>query len=353
MKKAKKVAGLILFLGMGFVMFIMISYVLRPRIDGSNRKYFTGIYEAEKDSLDVVTLGSSAMYRYFNNPVLWEEYGLTSYNLATSDQPIEVLENLVDEVCKTQSPQLFVVETRQFLIPENDDGEIDQVALRRVTDNMNYSWNRVDLINKTIKDWPTRATYYFDIIYYHDNWELFDSKALDYVDNKDLHWLNGWRNVLTVNEVALPQNEGISERAKVSQTSEAVLRSFLEKCKKEEINVLFVATPWKISNQEMQQNNYIGDIIRESGFHFLDCNLVYDEIGLDPKTDFYNNRHTNVWGSQKFTRYVAQYIEDNYEMKVSHTDTVVEKWNKLLKSNERSLKRRITNQDSGEEDDIE
>ena len=243
--------------------------------------------------------------------------------------------------------------TRQFLTPEDHNGEIDQVALRRVTDNMNYSWNRINLINKTIKDWPTRATYYFDIIFYHDNWELFDRAALNYVDNKDSHWLNGWRNVFTVKEVELPQNKEITERKKVSQTSETVLRSFLEKCKKEEINVLFVASPWKLSENEMKQNNYIGDIIKESGFQFLDCNMLYEEIGLDPKTDFYNNRHTNVWGSEKFTRYLAEYMKDTYEIGVSHTDQVVEKWNKILKSHKRSLKRGIAKQDSGEEDDVE
>ena len=353
MEKAKKMVGLILFLGMGFVMFIMVSYVLRPRIDGSNRKYFTGFYEAEKNSLDIVTMGSSAIYRYFHNPVLWEEYELTSFNMATSDQPIEVLENLVDEVHKTQSPQLFIVETRQFLTSETNEGKIDEVALRRVTDNMNYSWNRIDLINKTVKDWSSRWTHYLDIIYYHDNWESFDVHALEYYDNKEPHRLNGWRNVLTVKKQRMPQNKEIKERKKVSPTSESVLRSFLEKCKEEEIKVLFVASPWKLSENKMKQNNYIGDIIREYGFDFLDCNLLYEEIGLDPKTDFYNKRHTNMWGAEKFTRYVAEYIQNKYAIKGSHTEGVIKAWNEIVINNEQSVKNGIANQNNGEVDDFE
>ena len=341
MKKTKKIAGLILFLGMGFVMFIMISYILRPRIDGSDRKYFTGFYEAEKDSLDIVTLGSSAIYRYFDNPVLWEEYGLTSYNLSTAAQPIQVLENLVDEVHKTQSPQLFIVEIRQFLTEEDEetDEEINEVALRRVADNMNYSWNRISLINKTIKDWSKRVTYYFDIAYYHDNWETLDEEALDFVDNKEAPKLNGWRNIFTINEVNLPENKEIRELKQISNTSEEVLLSFLEKCKKEKIKVLFVASPWGLTEDEMKQNNYIAAILEENGFDFVDCNLLYEEIGLDSTKDFYNRRHTNVGGAEKFTKYLAQYIQDNYHLKTSHTDSAIEKWNQILEYNKSSMKK--------------
>ena len=351
MRKARKIAGLILFLGMGFVMFIIISYVLRPRVNGTHRQYFTGFYEAEEESLNIVTLGSSAVYRYFNNPLLFEEYGLTSYNLATGGQPEQVLESLVDEVHKTQSPQLFIVETRQFVAKDKNKekrkGKVKAAALNRVVDNMNYSWNRISLINQTVDGFSNRMEYYFDIIRYHDNWEMLDEEAWEYVDNKLATRLNGWRNVFTINEIELPTRNSITDREGLVASSEEALLSFLEKCKEEDIEVLFVATPWKITDDDMKQNNYMGDIIKENGFQFLDCNLLYEEIGLDPKKDFYDSRHTNVWGSQKFTRYLAEYIQANYEVKATHTDSVLERWNEIIQNNKESMSYGMTLQNGG------
>lgn len=340
MKKFKKIAGLVLFLSLGIVMFVMISYMLRPRINGAYRKKFTGFYEEEKDSLDVVALGSSAIYRYLDNPLLWEKYQLTSYNLATGAQPIHVLENLVDEVQKTQSPQLFIVETRSFL--EEEDSQVNEIALRRVTDNMNYSLNRIDLINKTVPDWSDRITYYFDIAYYHDNWELLDFSAISYMDNKESAALNGWTNIFTVKEIKLRELKDVKEELPIPAASEKILLSFLEKCKKEGIQVLFVATPWGIKEDEIKKNNYIAGIVEENGFQFLDCNLYYEEIGLDAETDFYNRRHANVWGARKFTEFLAEYIRENYELESSHKESVIEEWNAIAEKNKAKMEKANT-----------
>ena len=46
------------------------------------------------------------------------------------------------------------------------------------------------------------------------------------------------------------------------------------------------------------------------GADFVNFNDDFDAIGLDPRTDFYDARHTNAWGAEKFSRYLAGRLGD-------------------------------------------
>lgn len=329
MKIIKKILGTVIFLGIGMILFAAVSYLLRP-IENFSREKVTGFYAEEKDSLDIVTIGSSAIYRYFNNPYFWSEFGLTSYNLATPAQSSFVVENLIEEVQKTQSPQLIIVETRRFLF--SDDTNQNKERLVIVYNNMKYSWNRVKLINSLLDTWPERINAYFDIVTYHDNWEQLTYEDLKYIDNEDAHELKGWKNINKVKEVKTPGIDMSGTSIPISETSEEVLVQLMEKCKEENIEILFVATPWKIDAERQLKNKYLSELIEENGFQFLDCNLYLDEIGLDFSKDFYNNKHTNMIGAEKVTEFLGNYILENYDINFGHSEEVNADWNHMLEN---------------------
>lgn len=341
MKKFREIFGAVLFFGIGSVLFVMISYMLRPITTDFGRQTFTGFYAEEEDSLDIVTLGGSAIFRYVNNLTLWEEFGWTSYNLGTPGQPLIVLENLVDEVKKTQNPKLMIVETRKFIIVEEKE-TVDnyEVSLRRVTDNMSYSMNRISLINKVVPNVEERLTHYFDIGFYHDNWETVNMGSIKEMTNKQYSKTKGWKNILLEKPKDRPANEGITEEEPISGYAEELLIDFMNKCREENIQVLFVATPWQISKDGQMKNNYLGRIIEENGFQFVDCNLYYDEMGLDFQTDFYNKKHTNVWGAQKVTRFLGNYIAEHYSIETTHSDKVAEQWDNAVKANNENVEKK-------------
>ena len=74
----------------------------------------------------------------------------------------------------------------------------------------------------------------------------------------------------------------------ITEKSEKELREIIEKCKKENLQVLFVATPWQVTEEEHQKDNYIKRIVEEAGFRFLDGNYYAEEMGLEYNVDFYN-----------------------------------------------------------------
>lgn len=339
MKVFKKIVGTVAFLGIGIVLFFGVSYMLRPVDDNSKndnffRKGLPGFYGEEKDSLDVVLFGSSAISHFMNNPVLWEEYSLTAYNLGSSNQSCYALELMIDEVQKTQSPQLYIVETRKFLFAE--DKSTNQKSFPYLFDNMNYSLKRLEVINYLYDDWGQRLNSYLDIISYHDSWEDFSYDNLKYIDNKIDNPTKGWKTRKKIKKFKYPELLPVEEANElpIAPATEEALVSLMKKCKKENIEVLFLATPWKINEESQRKNMYLSRIIEENGFQFLDCNQHVDEIGLDFTRDYWDTRHTNVFGSEKVTKYIGNYIQENYHLSTEHTEKVTEKWNEVAEQNQ-------------------
>ena len=65
---------------------IILSYVMRPVTN--SRKNLCGFYAEKSNSLDMVYVGGSACYAYWEPLAAWNEYGFTSFNFATeSIQP--------------------------------------------------------------------------------------------------------------------------------------------------------------------------------------------------------------------------------------------------------------------------
>lgn len=336
MKKTKKILGTIVFLAIGIVIFVHVSYLLRPTVADFRRSRLSGFYAEEEDSLDIVALGSSSLYRYLDNPYLWENYGFTSYNLATPRQSILFTDNLVDELKKTQDPQLVVVEIRQFITSKNEKSNSDRFSL--LYDNMKYSWNRIKIINKAFDTWQERISAYFDIIAYHDTWEDVTYSNMKYMDNVNPHKYKGWDNIGAIEKLEEPEICEDPEPMPISEFAEKQLIELMEKCRNEKVEVLFVATPWQISEENQRKNCYIGNLVEEYGFKFLDCNQHYDEMGLDFEKDFYNAKHTNTYGADKVTKLIGDFILENYDLNVTHSQEVTDDWNEMLERYHTDLK---------------
>ena len=248
LKRFKNLFSTIVFLMIALVMLLTATYVLRPLDRDFFRTKLTGFYAEEDESLDIVGLGSSALYRYVNAPLLWKQQGYTSFMLATASQPVALMENLIDETEKTQSPQLYIIETRRYL----DQNEVEENRIRIITDNMKYSRNRVAAINKMVKGWENRLPYYLDLIQYHGNWENYTEDSLEYLTNEKKDAMKGWRAISRVTPLEYLDVSQVTAEKPILESYEKELRSLLEKCKKENLNVLFVATPWDATEEEQQ-----------------------------------------------------------------------------------------------------
>ena len=87
----------------------LFSMILIPK-DNKMSKTIRGFYEEKKNSLDVLFLGDSSMYRSIIPAKLWKENGFTSYALGAPSVRTYALYYLLEEALKTQKPKVVVME---------------------------------------------------------------------------------------------------------------------------------------------------------------------------------------------------------------------------------------------------
>lgn len=309
----KQAAKAVVFLT-GFI-FILITVTYIVRTNGELKDRMVGFYAEKEDTLDMLMVGSSPVYPYYSAPKLYGEYGIASYPLSTNNQRPKAIKYLLREALKTQDPSLFVIELRMFTMPD-EEWEDTMVFTRGVTDNMKYSWNRIETINALVSDKKERYTYYFDIFKYHSNWKtiVLPSQIACWRYEKP-HALKGLEIKYGVGPAEWTDLSAITETQEPAAEQVEVLYDLLSWIQASGRDALFIISPYAMKEDARRQYNYIEPIIEAAGYQVLDFNRHIGEIGLDFGTDFYDyGSHVNALGEAKCTAFLGSYIKENYEL---------------------------------------
>ena len=329
-KSIKSIMRVFIFLVIICLLIVWLSYLLRP-ID-VYRTVISGYYAEPKDTLDAVYIGGSVCFKYWMPLTAWNEHGYTSYNFSTDALPPQLIKYYVTEALKTQSPRLFIIDVRPF---EFGDVKIAkdltymyrEAALRRGIDSFNYSLNRADMIKNCVPDEQLKLEYYFDIIKYHANFDQLSAESFRYSFNKRKNYTKGYTVLAERADVVKNDFSDISELKPITPNMEGLLIDLTDHLERLDIKALFIVAPYPIYVENDQKvHNYMGEIITERGFDFLDCNKCYDDIGLDFETDFYDNNHVNVLGALKYTQFLSGYLHDRYEFEDKRNDPAYASW---------------------------
>ncbi len=326
MKFTKAISSL-LFCLIFIAMLVSLTYVLR--VDSDVKTRLAGFYAEEEDTIDVLVMGSSAIGPYYAAPLVWEEYGYTSYPVSTNIQQPKAIIHLLKEALKYQHPKVVVIELRMFCIEQStfDTSSSVELGIRGVTDSMKYSINRINTINAFVDDKEQRFSYYFDIAKYHSNWKsnLRGSNILAYWNFENKDQLKGQLIVPMLEQFEQQANVNIEGFMEFPQ--EQHLRELLEFGKQNDLELLFVVSPRvSVGEEEGKMYNSMEAITSEYNYNFINYNEKYDELGVDFLMDFYNESHMNINGAEKYTRHLGAYMKETYNLESKKEDSSYAEW---------------------------
>ena len=310
------------------VMFVYISYLVRPH--NEEWEGFNGLYSEEKDRCDVVCVGGSVSIVCWAPYTAWKETGMASYVYGVSWARSTTVKPMIKEVYKTQSPQLLIIDLRPFQYTTVDS--LEERVIRRPTDWMPYSINRFQLIHKMTGSMPPMSstdllTYYIDILKYHGNWqELSKDSFSGAIFGSRKSETKGYMLIPKVVPVVLNENADITKAVPVEQLAEDDLRELIDYLKAREQQTLFVVTTYVEREEERKQYNYLKEIIEENGFDYLNANDYNAVMNMDETTDYYNDNHTNIYGAEKYTAFLANYIDEKYDLPDRREDPAYSDW---------------------------
>lgn len=359
---SKCIIKAICFLLIGCLLFQGIGYLLVPKrfpyliqYDAGKLRYYRN---EEPNSIDVLIAGTSHPGRGILPMEMYEKYGIKSYNLSTTGQPIEVTYYTLAEALKTQSPKLFIFDVSRIFTDHNST-----LLWKYVLDEIPIGKNRAlmaaacaEMCEYYNEEQESFYELLFPLMGYHTRWKELSQQDFGIGKNgKDYYGKGGLMTSITggksisaeemnsvLNEllqntqrIEYEYNQGIlTDKCEkdsdslyhrdISERNIKWLLKIKDLCDKNSIEFLAVKVPSVYLPQSygsawtLERCNKIRNLCEQYGFTYYD--LLYEaDINFDWDKDTLDcGPHLNLYGAQKVSVNLGKYLREHYELPDEH-----------------------------------
>ena len=161
----KIIIKVICFFLIGFLLLYVATKILIPKwitVKDNRMTYIIkGFYNEPKNSLDVVFMGNSDVYRGISPIKLWDEYGIASYNFVSSGQRMWTGYYMLLEALKYQHPKVIFFNVDELRSSNHssfsnyrkvfDDMKLDDVKIKAIMDDEAFDFSKEKKISMFFK----------------------------------------------------------------------------------------------------------------------------------------------------------------------------------------------------------
>lgn len=281
-------------------------------------KTYKGFYHMEKDSVDVLILGTSHAAAAINPQDMYDTAGIRAYNLASSAQPVWASYYWLKEALKYQSPSAIVFDVNYLFRDSHYE-----TCNRKALDDMRLGSVKYAAVRTAVatdqSGKETALSYIFPFFRYHSRWSSnlnewdFDNSRTEVPPKLKGFW---YYTGLAHYEDFTPLDVSTSsEEAPFVETSFSWFEKMVDLCQKNHIMVIMIKTP--THRFTVEKHNAVQAYADEKGFPFYDYNEaeLYHASGLDYSHDMddasLKNAHLNPSGARKISKDLAVRIAEN------------------------------------------
>lgn len=296
-----------------------------------------GFYTLDRDSLDVVFIGSSIIFFGVNPNILFEEYGITSYDYTSSSMRLDTMEYALREVFRSQSPKVVVFESTlmqtsydlhrfQAFIAPYSPLSLPKIRFALGFDNFNSA---IEILSP--------------ITTYHARWKEVTASDLAYPFSNKSDYLLGFMGLVRV-EDGTPLNyaqEPIDNDSLPEPIPEYIkdyIDRFRSICEDNGAQAVFVVAPGFLGLQSNAYLNSLGEYVEGEGAPFINYNQQRERLAFD-ENDVADPVHLTLTGAEKFTLVLGSDIVETYGLDdrrgsgdCSYFEDCLEKHNALMRT---------------------
>jgi len=284
-----------------------------------------GLRLEPEDSLDVMLIGASNLYSSYYAPLAYEKEGFTSFPVAIAGMRGTVYETALRTALEHQHPDLLVVALWGF----NYSHMFSEAEFHEFLDVIPLDSPIRKNAVETIIPEDQRQNFTNPLLKYHDNWKSIVDCIRVFIDRIRMS-RNGYsvtKNFTTTTDI-FHGKAGKSRKYKIAEDGMELLDSFLKLCREMNLkNVLFIRDPEFLDYKPTRSYKEALAKIEEAGYDFLNLDDLQKEMGIDKEHDWYNDGHLNMFGAEKYTCFLSDYIANHYEINTDHSPEVTEEWN--------------------------
>lgn len=299
----------------------------RGENDGFNNYVTTGFKGERKDSIDIFFVGNSDVYRAISPIDIWKQHGYTSYTCGEPFQDMKMAYQRIIQMDKTQNPKLIALEVDGAFKTINKTGANHRTFGKKIKDHIVSFKKYFANIEEGL---GTAIGFYLPIFKHHSRWD--ELRAEDFLDMEKSQYFA--TKGFLINKNIVPYVGGMeymqysSEEEEMSRKNRKYLNKIIKYCNDNKIQLMFLEVP-SASSWNYGKHNTIKRIANENDINFLDMNTKVDEIGFDWEHDTKDRgNHLNIYGAEKVTPYVGNFISENYKLTDHRTNPKFDHWHK-------------------------
>lgn len=271
--------------------------------------------EEPDDTIQIAGVGNSNLYSGFVPFSMWDECGYTSTICASPKQSISQSQNLLKKVYKTQKPKLIIIETDMFY--DSNAQRSNNISKEKMS--FNAFFTRMNPCN-----FEDDVPQIFSIFTFHNRWKKQKAES---IQNSFLH-THGYRYNNTVCEIdTADYMTETADSEPISDRNLNEINKLIDLCTKEGSQVMLITVP-SASAWNYERHNAVENYAKQKKINYIDMNLLYADAGINLKNAFRDNgRHLNYDSADKLTRYISEYIRQNYDLQYLKDNPEYAKWN--------------------------
>lgn len=301
-----------------FILFIAGFAILLDKAEFVlNPKEYSGVQEqfaaAPRDSFDIVFIGTSHQFCSIDPDLLYREYGINSFMLATSAQTIPMSYYAAMEAIELQHPDTIVLEAcyvANGMVVVNDE------MSHYFFDGMPGCKAKGLAIEDLIEE-DKRIYYHLPIGAFHTRWKEITEADFEITEYSSRGGAC-FEKVTANTDIPVISPE---EKEPMSEDMKKYMDMLVELCEENDVKLIMYTAPYntlygddyELDNLYKSQRifNYIGDYAQEHNIPYYNLFNEIEEIGLSNEMDWMDRQHLNVYGQEKLTRYMVEkgYLE--------------------------------------------
>ena len=323
----RNVAKCVLFMLLLAWVLSSVNKVLAPKYDLGNTAWPTTstirkFYAMETNSVDVLFLGSSVAVNQFIPQLLYDEFGIRSFNLGSEQQSPFLSYHWLREALRFQTPRVVVLETLFFqdIHPEFKINTSEGLT-RKCIDPMRWSKVKLDAVADICKRDPSQnaLSYFLLNIRFHDRWKsLTENDFLD--DGSAVSDLLGWapgKNPPGYDNTLAPFEASDGDASfRLREDMVEYFGKIAALCKERGIRLVLVKTPQDGIRASAPKADFAyRQLAGEYGLDFFNLGeaTLFGELRVDPEKDSVFG-HGNIWGNIKVSRWMGGLLRDRYHV---------------------------------------
>lgn len=273
----------------------------------------------QKEDFDVLFFGSSHSEIFVNPMILWNKYGIVSYNFGNPEEGIPVSYWEMKSAIEIHKPKVIVFDVSMI-----NRGEVysNEEHLHYALDSFPPSVTKLAAANDLLTDTNEKIELFFKLGNYHSRW-----KEITIVDDPFVKGSLSYGEYHTMRVQSFEQFPITNKIADIDENNRDLvyITKIIDLCRENDIDLVLAVNPFQCTEGRQADLNRVEQLAKQNGVPFI--NFIKMGTVIDYDVDLYDCEHVNQSGLNKMCDYWGTYLTDNYQLNDYRDDKTYSSWN--------------------------